>query len=558
VSDSARGRYRDALRQHDFRLLALAYLVNEVGSWSYSVVIAVDVFDRTHSGFWLAILAASRWIVGFLLSSYAGVIADRYERTRVMLVSTLASGLVMSVMAVAVGLTAPIWVLVGLTILVALVSLPYPPAASALTPVVVDESDLAAANGLLATLESLVQVVGPAIGGLLLLTGSAVTGVVLNAASFFVAAVIVLRLRVRSHGVVDPDEGMIAQWTAGFRTLGSHHVALTLVIFCALDSMVYGASVVVYAPLSERLGTGANGYSYLLAGHALGGVIAAALANRLSARPRLAPIIGVSMLLLAVPFAVSAYIHSPAAAFVLQMVSGVGMVIVDVLAITALQRDLDDAVMGRVLGAFDAIVIAAILLASFLAALILAHGGLNVVLLVTGIGIPVVALIGMPLLVRGDRVTAAAVALLEPRVELLGSLDLLTGASRTVLERLAKAAEEREISAGTLLIRQGEVADALWVLVTGRLAVSASQPSGEVSAFPDVSAPSYVGEIGLVRGVLRTATVEAAVDSSLLRIDGGVFLAALESAPPSMSFVQLTGTRWSRTEAGSTGSTNYA
>jgi MFS family permease len=551
VSASPRGRYRDALRQRDFALLATAYLIDEIGSWSYSVVIAVDVYERTHSTVWLAGLSASRWIIGFVLSGYAGVVADRYERTRVMLVSALASGFVMSLIAVSVGAKAPVWTLLVLTAVSATVGTPYRPAAGALTPVVVAEKDLAVANGLLATLESLVVVLGPAIGGLLLLAGSAVSGIVLNAASFFVAAAIVVRLRVRSHGEVEPGAGVVTQWLVGFRALASHKVALALVAFCALDSMVYGASTVLYAPLSVQLGTGINGYSYLLAGNALGGVIAAGLANRLSALPKLAPVIAISIGLQALPFAATALVHSAAPAFALQVVSGVGMVVVDVLAITALQRDLDGRVMSRVLGAFDAVITAAILISSFVIAAVLTSHSVGTALVVTGIGIPVLALAGLPLLVRGDRASAAEVARLAPRVEVLSQLDLFASTSRAVLERLAKAAEERQLPSQTVIIREGEPPDALWILVDGSLAVTAQGDAAAPRQLPTVTAPGYVGELGLVRGVARTATVTTDQDSRLLRIEGSVFLDALESAPPSAAFVQLTGTRWARTAAGS-------
>jgi hypothetical protein len=304
---------------------------------------------------------------------------------------------------------------------------------------------------------------------------------------------------------------------------------------------------VIYAPLSVHLGTGVNGYSYLLAGNALGGVIAAGLANRLSALPKLAPVIAVSIGLQALPFAATTLVHSAAPAFVLQVVSGVGMVVVDVLAITALQRDLDGGVMSRVLGAFDAIITAAVLVASFTIAAVVSTGGLRAALLVTGIGIPAIALAGWPLLVRGDRAAAAQVARLAPWVEVLGNLDLFASASQSVLERLAKAGEERQVSAGSVIIREGEAADAVWILLSGSLAVSARGDDAVGRELPAVTAPGYVGEIGLVRGVARTATVSAREDSTLLWIDGKVFLDALDGATPSAAFVQLTGTRWART-----------
>lgn len=544
---SSRRPYREALRQRDFRTLAVSALIDQVGSWSYSVVLAVVVFDRTHSTTWLAGLSATRWITGLVLSGYAGVVADRYERTRVMVLSASASGVVMAGIAVAVGVKAPVWTLVPLIACSGVASSPYQPAAGALTPEVVPESTLAAANAFFAAIENVVVVLGPAIGGLVLVIGSPTVGVAINAASFFVAAALASRLGVTSRGVVERGAGLLTQSLVGLRAIFANRAALALVVFCALDSAVYGASTVIYAPLSERLGTGVNGYSYLLAGGALGGVLAAGLASRLSALRRLAPVIGVSLALQALPFAVTVWAHSATPAFVLQVVSGVGMVVVDVLAVTALQRDLDKGSLSRVLGGFDAIITAATLVGSFVLAAVMAASGIVAALLVIGLGATGLAVLGLPLLVRADRMTAAATAQLQERVAVLDRLDLFDGASRPVLERLAMNADERRLPAGDELIREGEPADALWVLVEGSLAVQATAGRGQQRELPPVTAPGYVGEIGLVRGIPRTATVSVSEPSVLLRIDGAEFLAALEAAPPSTSFVQLTGTRWART-----------
>ena len=84
-----RSRYRSALRHRDMRLLTGAFLVDQIGSWSYVVVISVYLFDRTHSTQWLAALGICRWGPNLLLASYGGVIADRYDRVRVLIVSSV-------------------------------------------------------------------------------------------------------------------------------------------------------------------------------------------------------------------------------------------------------------------------------------------------------------------------------------------------------------------------------------------------------------------------------------------------------------------------------------
>jgi MFS family permease len=542
VASGKRRRYRDTLRYRDLRLLITSFLIDEVGSWSYIVVISVYIFDRTHSTQWLAANAACRWGPGLLLASYGGVLADRYQRTTVMIVSALASTVLMTAMAVVVASRAPVGYLLAISALASVALAPYQPAAGALTPEIVGEQDLSAANSIFSALQSLVVVVGPGIGGLLLLTGRPVVGVAINAASFAVAAAIVAQLRVRSRGGGSAEDSTAQQWAAGLRSLAGQPVAVAVILFCALDSAVYGAATVLYVPLSVRLGTGPSGSSYLLAGSALGGLLGAGLANRLSGSSRLAPVIMGSICVQALPFLLTVPVHWPALAAALQVVSGTGMIVVDVLAITSLQRDLPGDVLGRVLGVFDTVVLAGILLASLAAGILLAHAGVTVALVAVGVGIPVLGLTGLPALLKADSASAAAAGRLRPRVELLSELDLLAGADHRTLERLAAAAQQVVMPAGQVIIREGDEADALWILADGQLSVETS--SGQL---PPVTAPGYAGELGLLHGIPRTATVTTSRESTLLRIAGQDFLSALQVSQPSPALLSVAGTRMART-----------
>jgi len=546
---TARSRYRDALRHRDLRLLIAALLVDQIGNWSCFVVISVYVFDRTHSTQWLAVLGLCRWGPALLLASYGGVLADRYQRVTVLIVSALANAVLTTGIAVAVAGGSSIAPVLALTALSSVATVPYRPAAGALTPDVVGEKDLAAANSIFATLENLMIVVGPAIGGLLLLTGRPVIGVAVNAASFALAAVIIARLRVRSRGGGSAGQSAARQWVTGVRAVAAQPVAVAVIMFCALDSAVYGAASVLYVPLSVRLGTGPNGYSYLLAGAALGAVLGAGLANRLSAASRLAPVIMGSLCLQALPYLVTVLVHWPALAAILQVASGVGMVIVDVLALTSLQRDLPGEVLSRVLGILDTLILAGILLASLAVGVLLAHADVNVALIAVGVGVPAIGLVGLPTLLRADRTSAAEAKRLRPRVELLSELDLLVGADRRTLERLAAAAQEVDMPAGTVIIREGDEADALWILARGELLVQTSGDGAGPRDLPPVTAPGYAGELGLLHGIPRTATVRTLPESTLLRIDGQDFRSALQASLPSPSLLAVAGTRMARTRS---------
>jgi len=397
------GSYRAALRHRDFATMLTAFLIDQIGSWAYNVVLIVWVYDRTGSTAWIAATTAAGWIPRILCSPYAGVLADRFERTRTLLVSALLGLVLMAGVALVMATGGPVAVVLILAAATAAVGTVYLPASGALISETVGADDLAAANGLFGMLENLVVIVGPAVGGLLLLLGRPVAGILFNLATFAVAAGLISRLRVRSTGTAGADgERLAAQVAAGMAALRGHARARTLVAFCALGTAVYGASTVLYVPMSERFGTGADGYSYLLTAAAIGGVLGAAVASKLSAARRLPVIIFGGIGSLALPFAATALVTSPVIGFVLQVISGGGMVVVDVLALTSLQRDLPRQLLSRVIGLLETAVLSAALVASFAVAALIREFGLTTALVLVGLGFPVIAAIGIRALVRAE------------------------------------------------------------------------------------------------------------------------------------------------------------
>lgn len=541
--DAAGGRFRDALRSRDLRLLATGTVIDGIGSWAYATVLVVYVFERTGSPTWIALLTASRWIPSLLLASYGGVLADRYERTRVIVVSALLQFTVIVGIGFVVAADGALGLLLALSALEAVVGVPYRPATGALTPEVVPERDLTAANGLFSTLGSLVVVVGPGIGGVFVAVDEPVVGIAFNAATFLVAAVIGALLRVRSRGdAAVAGESAFQAFLDGLRALRSNHTATVLVLFCALDSGIYGASTVLYVDISDQLGSGADGYGYLLAGAALGGVISAGVANRLSASRRLAPVILGGIAVQALPFALTAFVHAPALGFLLQVVSGMGMIIVDVLAITALQRDMPRGVLGRVLSLLDVACLASILFSSFAFAIALDAIDLHPSLYVLGIGFPTVALLCIRPMLRADRDAVALLREIEPRVALLKELDLLAKASQPVLEQLARATDVVELPADSEVVREGEPAESLWIIVEGEVTVTVG------GAYVRTMGPgTYFGEIGLLRGIPRTATVRTTQPCVLWEVSGEEFLDAVQAGSASISLRGITMVRLART-----------
>lgn len=528
--------YASALRRRDLRRLLGALTISDSGSWAYNVALLAFIFQQTGSLAWVGAATIARFVPTLLFSPYAGVLADRFERVRLMVASDVLCVAFQLGLVATAALEGPIVLALVFSAATSLANEVYGPASQAMLPDVAGEEDLAAANALKGTTENLVVIVGPAVGAGILALGDPALVFAVNAASFAVAALIVRGIRARRPPVdvtQGGEAGVLRQITVGFRAIRESSHARVLVALSVLMSFVYGTDTVLFVGVSEeKLGTGPEGFGYLLAALGLGGVIAAPAIDRLSRSPRLGWIIIGAAVLYCVPTVLLVWVDAPAAAFAVQVLRGAATLVVDVLAMIALQRAIDEVVLARVFGIFFGFVLGAIALGAALAPLLIAVLDLDGALVVLGLAPALLALPALPVLRAIDRDAVAKLAHLEPRIAVLERLGLFAAAGRATLERLASAATEESVAVGTTIIREGDEADALYVILEGETEVRAGDR--HIRFMPE---GSYVGEIGLIERVPRTATVVAHTPCRLLRIGGDDFLEALTSAAPTASLL---------------------
>jgi MFS family permease len=535
-----RGALRSALRHRDFRLLLVAQTISQTGDWLYSVSLIVYVLDRTGSGAWVAATSIIRFLPYVLLGPLGGVIADRYDRKRVMIVTDLARGATMVALGIAAAFTAPAIVAILLATLAVALAVPYEPSVYASTPALVGEEDLTAANAVNSVVANVTLAAGPAIGGVILAVSSPSASFVVNGATFFVSALLTTGIRTKLKTVVETEEGADEEHLSFRRRIAEGVRAIVdsrdivLLVFVAVAFMVfYGQEIVLYAlAATERLGLGEEGIGYMFAATGIGGILAAGLTARLADRSRQGIILVAATILTAIPMLALTVVSSPALAYALLLIEGAGFIVGDIVSTTMLQRLLPAQVLGRVFGIMDSLMVSGILLGSVIAPTVVEVAGLNVGLIV-GAGMMIAA--GLALLPRAreiDRRTAERFAQIEPWIELLESVELFEAANRQTLEALLGAAHEERVPAGTVVIREGDEPDDLYVVRSGRLEVrSAGEAGGIEERLADLGAGDYFGEIGLLERIPRTATVTALEDSVLLRISGEDFLRAANEGP---------------------------
>jgi CRP-like cAMP-binding protein len=543
--------YRSALVKRDARLLFGGLLISATGTWAFNVALLAFVYDRTHSLGWVGAAGLARYLPTLALSVYGGVIAERTERIRLMVGSDLVCAVWQTALALVAATSGPPALALVFAALTSITAVVYQPATAATIPSIVDEDDLVAANALNGVIDQLVVIAGPAVGAILLVVGSDSMVFAVNAASFVLSALIVSRIRTRSQPVDVTEAGSagpLRQMMVGARTIMGLSAARTLVAYCGLVSFLYGADTVLFVGVSEhRLGTGAQGFGYLLAGLGVGGVLGAGLVNQAAGSRRLSVIILAGALGYSLPTALLAVMHAPALAFLVQVFRGGATIVVDVLAITALQRAVTQDQLARVFGVFFAFAMAAIALGTVLTPAVVSVLGLNGGLLVMALAPAVLAAAGYPALRAIDRETARRALELEPRVALLEQLEIFAKARRPILERLAAAATEVRFAPGDTIIRQGAVADALYVLADGEVKVTTCG-DGPPHTLAKLAAPNYFGEIGLLEGIPRTATITALTECRCEALDEQTLLEALVTSPPSSSLIEIAQGRLAATQ----------
>jgi MFS family permease len=343
-----------ALRNPRFRRLLAALAVSQAGDWLYNLALLAVVFERTHSATWVALTTAARVAPILVGAPLGGVLADRFDRRRLMVASDVARAVCMVALAAVAALHLPVVLAPALAALATAAGSPYPSCVAATTPRLVPDQALPGANAARVANGALCLVAGPGLGAVLLLLGSPTAAFLANAATFVVSALLVLSLPggplfapERSGGSATGFVGEIADAASALR---AQPQAVRLVGADVLCSVVYGAQTVLLLLLARHLGLGDAGYGYLLAAVGVGGVVGTLLTGRLASagRPRMLLVgacvsVGVPAMLMGLTVSLPLLLLCAA-------LTGTGSIVVEVATDTALQRTLAPEVLARAYG----------------------------------------------------------------------------------------------------------------------------------------------------------------------------------------------------------------
>lgn len=541
-----RGAYRDVLTVRDARLVISASAASQMGDWLYNAALLAYVYTATDSAAWVGAATICRLLPYVLLGPIGGVVADRYDRRAVLLAGDGIRCALMVTIGAIVATEGPVGVVIALTALASAAGTAERPATMALLPRLVGEARLGPANALLHTVQDLGIVLGPAIGAVILTVGSPSLAFMANAGTFAGSAVLISRMRrLPVPGRTRLGESAITDLREGFRAARTTPFALPLFVVVAMAEFTYGAQTVQLVLYAERrLDLGAEGYGYLLAAAGIGGVLSALINGRLATSWRVSVIVVSAGAIFCATQLVYATTDLLVLALVATLIGGAGIVACEVVAETALARVAPDAVLGRVMGVFDALSVAAMVAGAVAAPVLIDRSGLRSSLAVLGAGTLVVTFLCLGGLRGLDVLSKRKADSVASRVAVIERLPIAAGIPQLVLEQIASAAQIVPLPAGVDIVVEGAPAHAFYAIVEGGVIVHRADQ--EIAR---LGPGDHFGERGLLDQAPRNASVTTTGDTSVLRIEGTALLEALQAAPAMRSALDRFGGRPPAAEA---------
>jgi MFS family permease len=349
------------LREPNFRYYFLSRLVNGAGSAMAGIALAFAVLEVDGSASALGIVLAAHSIpeVAFLLAG--GVIADRFGRKRVIQTCNVLAGLTqLAIAGLVLGGTTDLWHIAALSAVNGLVSAISFPALASLMPQLVPREQLQPANVLMSVQRGVLAVIGPTVGGVLVVTVGAGWALAVDGVTYLLAALMLMLVRIPPPPPKHERTSMAHDLREGWRYFtGTTWLWVVVLAFGFLNMLHSGAIFTLGPVLAKESPIGETGWGLGLSAQAAGLLVLSLVMIRVRLeRPLLwgmlgCALFGLPMLVLGVEPHVGALVAS-------FFVAGIGMELFGLGWNLAMQEHVPEEMLSRAysydaLGSFVAI-----------------------------------------------------------------------------------------------------------------------------------------------------------------------------------------------------------
>lgn len=282
----AGGMFR-SLRVRNYRLYASGQLISLTGTWMQRVAQDWLVLELTNSGTALGVVTALQFGPSLLLGPWGGVLADRLDKRKVLLITQSAIALV----ALALGLldvsgVVQYWHVLVLATLLGVITAVDTPVRQSFVIEMVGRDDLTNAVGINSTIFNTGRILGPAVAGVMITAMGTGWAFIANAASSLGVLTGLMLMRRDELFPSPPIRRARGQLREGLRyVLGRRDLIVTMILIFVFGTFGLNFAITCALMAKQVFHRGASGYGLLSTALAVGAFCGAVLATRRTKRP---------------------------------------------------------------------------------------------------------------------------------------------------------------------------------------------------------------------------------------------------------------------------------
>lgn len=336
------------LRRRDFRILFAAVATSELGDALNYIALMWLALDRGGALGVVAVRLADS-LPAFFFGLHGGIAADRWSRRRLMVGADLVRCATLVPIAIA-GLSGglPLWGLIAAAFALEAATSYFAPAYGATIPAIVDRENVQGANALVHATANALAIGGWALAAALLTFLPVSTFFAVDAATFFVSALLIGRLHVGGGRAGDEAAPRLREGIAALRPRRA--LSLAVVVFAVAMTITTGSWIAgIPTFVRDTLHRGPGGFSVVMIGFAVGAIVVGAVLARMPVR-RKARASMLAWLVYLPAYALIAVTGSLPLLVAAAIGTGAGETVSYVMLNSAAQEEVPDAVLGRVLG----------------------------------------------------------------------------------------------------------------------------------------------------------------------------------------------------------------
>lgn len=343
-----------ALRHRNFRLFLAGQLVALAGTWMQIIAQGWLVYELSGSEFMLGVVGFASAIPVLLIAPWGGVVVDRVSRRNLLIATQAGTRLPAFVLAALIFTnTVEVWHVIALAALLGVVNAFDGPARQAFVVEMVGRDDLPNAIAMNSMTFNMGRIIGPAIGGVVLVTAGAGWCFLINGLSAIAVVISLFLMRLAPHKRAVSSLSPWQQLRGGLSYVRHTH-ELRALLAASLIFSVFGItySTVLPAFVDKVLNQDAAAFGALNAMSGIGALTAAYLVARYGDRGKRGRWLSYALLGFPVVLILFAYTPYYPVSLLLALLLGIGFMFVFTLLNTLLQTHVADDMRGRVLSLY--------------------------------------------------------------------------------------------------------------------------------------------------------------------------------------------------------------